>query len=129
MKKYIIEIDGQSVEVLAQKFKGQLWYHYNGETNCYAPDLNYGSSSSSSVSAEPGVVKAAMPGKIIKVKCQQGDRVSVGDPLVIMEAMKMEYTLKSDLDGEVTELNVSEADLVTAGQVLARVVGGSGEEA
>jgi acetyl/propionyl-CoA carboxylase alpha subunit len=88
VKKYQLQIDGETLEVLAQKFKGQLWYHYKGETFVYKPELNYGSASSSSVSAEPGVIKAAMPGKIIKVRCSQGDQASVGDALVIMEAMK-----------------------------------------
>jgi len=118
MKKLILHIDGERVEVWAQKHKGQLWYHLNGETRVYKPEENYGSSGSASANAEPGVIKAPMPGKIIKVACKNGDTVAAGDTLVIMEAMKMEYTLKADIAGVTEQLAVKADELVSAGQVL-----------
>lgn len=121
MKKYNLEIDGKTVEVLAQKFKGKLWYHYNGETRFYEPELNYGSASSSAVSTEPGIIKSPMPGKIIKVSCSGGQEVKVGEALVIMEAMKMEYTLKADVNGVVENVNATAEALVAAGEVLVSI--------
>jgi acetyl/propionyl-CoA carboxylase alpha subunit len=57
-----------------------------------------------------------MPGKILKVLITEGSLVKKGDPLVIMEAMKMEHTLKASKDGVVISIKCSEGDLVE-GQV------------
>ena len=128
MRRLRLDIDGETVEVLAQKFKGQLWFHYKGETFTYKPQQNYGGSQSGSVSAEPGVIKSPMPGKIIQVKAVQGREVQAGDPLVIMEAMKMEYTLKADVAGVIGQVDIAESDLVSAGQVLVKVESRGGGE-
>lgn len=51
-----------------------------------------------------GVLKAPMPGKILDILVKEGDTVEIGQPLVILEAMKMENELKSAIDGTVTEI-------------------------
>lgn len=53
-----------------------------------------------------GILKAPMPGKILDVLVAEGDRVEQGQPLVILEAMKMENELKSPLDGTITSIAV-----------------------
>ena len=62
-----------------------------------------------------------MPGKVIKVLAAEGDSVSEGDQVVLMEAMKMEHALKAPYDGTVTEVNVSDDSIVDADQVLATI--------
>ena len=54
---------------------------------------------------EGGLV-APMPGKVIEVKVKKGDRVKAGDTLVIIEAMKMEHSIKATGNGKVTQLMV-----------------------
>jgi propionyl-CoA carboxylase alpha chain len=54
---------------------------------------------------EGGLV-APMPGKVIEVKVKKGDRVKAGDTLVIIEAMKMEHSIKAIKNGKVTKLMV-----------------------
>ncbi len=61
---------------------------------------------------------APMPGKIIAVNAKLGDKVSAGDPLVIMEAMKMEMTLEAPRDGVVAEVNAEAGALVSDGEML-----------
>ncbi|WP_416877343.1 acetyl/propionyl/methylcrotonyl-CoA carboxylase subunit alpha [Litorimonas sp.] len=61
---------------------------------------------------------ASMPGKIIAVNAKSGDAVSAGDPLIVMEAMKMEMTLEAPRDGTVDEVKFSVGDLVSDGEVL-----------
>ena len=69
--------------------------------------------------------KAPMPGTIVAVLVALGDRVNKGDPLLIMEAMKMEQTIFADTDGEVKEILVSVGDTVDAGDVLVVLEGES----
>ena len=62
-----------------------------------------------------------MQGTIIKVAKKAGDTVAAGDSICVLEAMKMENDLKSDIDGEVVDLRVQAGDTVTSGQVVAVV--------
>ena len=63
-------------------------------------------------------ITAPMPGKIIGVKCEVGANVTAGEPLIIMEAMKMEMTLEAPRDGCVKSLMVETGALVTDGDIL-----------
>jgi biotin carboxyl carrier protein len=63
-----------------------------------------------------------MPGKIIQVLVGEGETVAEGQRLVVMEAMKMEFTIKAPHDGRVTRLPVRVGQLVEAGTILAEVV-------
>jgi biotin carboxyl carrier protein len=62
-----------------------------------------------------------MQGTIVKVHQKAGDRVSAGDPLFILEAMKMENEIKSSIDGEIVDMRVTAGDKVASGAVLAIV--------
>ena len=62
-----------------------------------------------------------MPGQVLLVPAAVGDRVSAGDPLVVLESMKMELVLTAPVDGEVAELTVAVGDKVAVDQPLARV--------
>lgn len=61
---------------------------------------------------------ASMPGKIIAVNAKAGDAVKAGDPLIVMEAMKMEMTLEAPRDGIVAEVNFETGALVSDGEIL-----------
>ena len=63
-------------------------------------------------------IKAPMPGLIIDLKIKSGDAVKAGDPLLILEAMKMENILKSPGEGTVKHVKVKKGDSVEKGQVL-----------
>jgi 3-methylcrotonyl-CoA carboxylase alpha subunit len=68
-----------------------------------------------------------MPGRVISVEIRQGDRVTKGQKLLTLEAMKMEHSLAAPFDGIVAELNASEGAQVTEGTLLVRVEKGEGE--
>lgn len=63
-------------------------------------------------------IKAPMPGLIVNLKIREGDEVKAGDPLVILEAMKMENIIKSPGDGTVKKVLVKKGASVEKNQVL-----------
>jgi geranyl-CoA carboxylase alpha subunit len=68
-----------------------------------------------------GWVMAPMHGVLIEVLVEPGQRVSKEATLVVMEAMKMQMELKSEVDGEVTEISVAAGNQVAAGDVLIEI--------
>lgn len=64
-------------------------------------------------------VKASVPGKVFKVEAAVGTAVKAGDPIVILEAMKMEIPVVAPQDGTVASINVSVGDAIENGDVLA----------
>ncbi|WP_298469219.1 acetyl/propionyl/methylcrotonyl-CoA carboxylase subunit alpha [uncultured Erythrobacter sp.] len=68
-------------------------------------------------SAADGAILAPMPGKVIAVDVAEGDAVTAGQRLMVLEAMKMEHALTAPFDGTVTELSAS-----TGGQVQVEAV-------
>ncbi|GAB3362622.1 acetyl/propionyl/methylcrotonyl-CoA carboxylase subunit alpha [Giesbergeria giesbergeri] len=68
--------------------------------------------------AEGGRLTAPMPGKVVSFAVQAGDKVSKGQPLAVMEAMKMEHTIAAPADGVVLELLYAPGDQVSEGAEL-----------
>ena len=75
-----------------------------------------------------GSLLAPMPGTVVRVGATVGAKVSAGQPLVWLEAMKMEHTVAAPSDGVLTELNVEPGRQVDVGEVLARVEDPEGEQ-
>ena len=71
--------------------------------------------------AEGGRLTAPMPGKVVSFAVRAGDAVSRGQPLAVMEAMKMEHTIAAPADGVVQELLYAPGDQVTEGAELLRL--------
>lgn len=69
-------------------------------------------------SAADGAILAPMPGKVIAVDVTEGDTVSSGQRLMVLEAMKMEHALTAPFDGTVTQLAASEGGQVQVEAVL-----------
>ncbi len=70
---------------------------------------------------EGGRLAAPMPGKVLSIAVKAGDRVSRGQPLAVMEAMKMEHTIQAPHDGVVAELLYAPGDQVAEGAELLRL--------
>jgi biotin carboxyl carrier protein len=68
-----------------------------------------------------GLVKTPMPGRVIKVLVKEGDEVKVGQPLVVVEAMKMENELGAERDGVVKKVFVSPGATVEGGARLLEI--------
>lgn len=71
--------------------------------------------------AEGGRLTAPMPGKVVSFGVKAGDKVSKGQPLAVMEAMKMEHTIAAPADGVVEELLYAPGDQVAEGAELLKI--------
>ncbi|MGZ9113842.1 MAG: acetyl/propionyl/methylcrotonyl-CoA carboxylase subunit alpha [Brevundimonas sp.] len=85
------------------------------EIRAFAPAGSFGGA------ASDGSLRAPMPGKIVATPAKAGDTVTKGQPIVVLEAMKMEHALVAPFDGMVGEIGVTVGDQVTDGTVLAVV--------
>ena len=66
-------------------------------------------------------ITAPRPGKVVRILAPAGTEVAAGQPVLAIEAMKMQNELKSPKKGKVKKISVSEGDAVEAGQILAEV--------
>lgn len=73
------------------------------------------------VRTHAGGLTSPMPGKIFKVVKEAGSKVKKGDTIVILEAMKMEHSIRSDKDGKVKKVFFKVGELVQGGVLLAEV--------
>ena len=76
-----------------------------------------------------GSLLAPMPGAVTRVAAAVGDTVTAGQPLIWLEAMKMEHTIVAPADGVLAELNVTAGRQVDVGAVLARIHDPQGDSA
>ncbi|MGV9870292.1 acetyl/propionyl/methylcrotonyl-CoA carboxylase subunit alpha [Rhodococcus koreensis] len=76
---------------------------------------------------EAGSLLAPMPGAVVRIEVTEGDHVSAGQVIVVLEAMKMEHAIKASSDGLVAKLPVADGQQVDAGTVLAVIHGEEGE--
>ncbi len=123
MEKLTLQIDQKEITVLAEKIQNVLWIKLNDEIwSVPIADLSAeGQRRKKSTTASPDIILAPMPGKVTKVFVKVGDDVEVGQALLVMEAMKMEYTLKSNLKTKVEKLKAQLNDQVQLGSVLIKL--------
>jgi acetyl-CoA/propionyl-CoA carboxylase biotin carboxyl carrier protein len=94
-----------------------VWIGHNG----WAWPVREVSAGAGLAGTADGDLRAPMPGQVLLVPAAVGDRVSTGDPVVVLESMKMELVLAAPIDGTITELTVAVGDRVSVDQPLARV--------
>jgi acetyl-CoA/propionyl-CoA carboxylase biotin carboxyl carrier protein len=98
-----------------------IWLGHNG----WAWPLHEVSAAQAQAGAADGELRAPMPGQVLLVPAAVGDAVRAGDPVVVLESMKMELVMSAPADGTVTELTVAVGDQVTVDQPLARIADAS----
>lgn len=65
--------------------------------------------------------QAPMPGTVLKIVTDEGQMIESGDPILILEAMKMEQPVKAEKSGKIVELMASQGQSVAAGDVIALI--------
>jgi acetyl-CoA carboxylase biotin carboxylase subunit len=87
----------------------------------YEFTLDTGERAEGEVAAGDGAILSPMPGKIVSVAAKAGASLKKGDPILVLEAMKMEHTLTAPFDGKLAELNATPGAQVSEGVVLAKL--------
>ena len=119
MTYFELNINGELKRVRAQMVGPNLWFHVDGAT--YTLEASTRRSAQGSAVAGDGTVLAPMPGKILKLNCKEGQQVKAGQLLLVMEAMKMEYSFAAEHDGKVVSVGCKEGDQVSVMQLLVKV--------
>lgn len=116
-----IRVKGVDHPVQAQLLKGTLWVHANGRT--FTMDANTGRKSRKKGGAggSSDQIAAPMPGKITKILVKVGDDVQAGQAVLVMEAMKMEYTLKAEIAGSIEQISCNVGEQVVLGKSLVKI--------
>ena len=126
MKKYNFEIDGKKFEVEvnllnsndAQVKVNDKNFDIKISNNLSEPKKSEPKIPDQSVQGNPGDLLALMPGKILKVLVSEGQKIKMGEPVIIMESMKMEQTIVSSADGVINSINVKEGETIEVGSVM-----------
>ncbi|MET3909427.1 geranyl-CoA carboxylase alpha subunit [Bradyrhizobium sp. S3.3.6] len=84
-------------------------------------DLTLAAPKAAASNGGDGKVRAAMNGRVVAVLVKPGDRVTAGQPVMTLEAMKMEHVHKAGIDGVVSAIDVAEGEQVTTGRIVAEI--------
>ncbi len=110
------DIDGHRQRVTVVPNEGRFTlFSQSGSMQFSLAQPDYGEDDSGSVA---GVFTAPMNGVVVKLLVEPGSRVGKDQPLLIMEAMKMEHTIRAPREGEVTEIYFAAGDQVIGGEEL-----------
>jgi 3-methylcrotonyl-CoA carboxylase alpha subunit len=111
-----LSLDGAPRRLPARASGDDLLVHVDGRRYRFHPAQPFGYEAGADASGDR--LRAPMPGRVVALHVAQGDRVEAQQPVLVMEAMKMELALKSPLSGVVSELRVAVGDTVEADSVL-----------
>ena len=124
MKKRKVKVDGEEYEVELEKQNG-LW-NVTIEGKSFNIEIESSSVGDTSVSKrkkanrgkKSGTISSTIPGKIVSISAKEGQMVSEGDVVMILEAMKMQNEIQAPLSGTVTAINCKPGDSVEANSPL-----------
>jgi acetyl-CoA/propionyl-CoA carboxylase biotin carboxyl carrier protein len=114
---WVIDLDGERREWFYAVAGDLIWLGCDG----YTWPVRASTVTSGQEAHADGDLRAPMPGQVLLVPAAAGQRVRAGDPVVVLESMKMELVVTAPVDGAVTELSVAVGDTVSVDQPLARV--------
>ena len=116
--RWVATVGGKRHVFCAVVDRDQVFIQYNGWSFQYevadARNLGVGAGADEA----QGKIQLQMPGVVVRILVNEGDLVKAGDPVIVVEAMKMENEFKAPKDGVVTSIPVQEGQAVESGTVL-----------
>jgi acetyl/propionyl-CoA carboxylase alpha subunit len=116
----VFELDGRPYRAVVVRRRNEVLVALAGRTYAFATGAADGGGGAAGRAGSEMVV-APMPGKVVSVLVAPGDVVEIGQPLVVLEAMKMENTLVAEVAGTVRTVAVAAGAMVEAGTVVVEV--------
>ena len=101
---------------LRQLFSDESFVWNNQKHNVYK-----GFKPSSLFDDASGGLVTQIPGKVISIKCKEGEAVKLGDTLLILEAMKMENEIKANKDGVISSIYIQPGQSLEAGTLMIEI--------
>ncbi len=112
--------DGRDESIKWSRDGDRLFFLYRGDTVA-ARDLTRAAPATAAASGGDGKVRAAMNGRVVAVLVKPGERVAAGQPVMTLEAMKMEHVHAAAVAGVIAAIDVAEGDQVTTGKVVVEI--------
>ena len=109
---------GQTSPVVYQRNKGEYTFFFPDKNICVSEKRAL----ANSAQTDDGQTLSPMPGKVVKVFVSVGQQVKKGDPIMAMEAMKMEHTITAKRDGVVKSLKGKEGEQLEGNVVVVEIV-------
>ncbi len=98
----------------------RLYFLRHGSYNAVC-DLTLAAPESAAAGGSDGKVRAAMNGRVVAVLVKQGERVVAGQPVMTLEAMKMEHVHTAPISGTISAIDVAEGEQVTTGKIVVEI--------
>jgi geranyl-CoA carboxylase alpha subunit len=115
-----IRRDGHAEAVKWSRDGDRLFFLYHGVTVA-ARDLTLAAPATAAATGGDGKVRAAMNGRVVAVLVKPGDRVAIGQPVMTLEAMKMELVHAAPIAGVIAAIDVAEGEQVTTGKIVVEI--------
>lgn len=118
--EFIVKLNGRRYNVYAAEDEKRIYANIEGKAFYFEKPAEEEKDFDDAAGAgqDREEIKPPMPGSIVKVLVKKGDKVKEGDPLIIVEAMKMETSLYASIDGTVTEINAEAGKQADSEDVL-----------
>lgn len=114
----VVDADGAAHVARSVEHAGARWLHLDGET--LAIRIESGAARRAAARRPEGL-EVPMPGAVTQVAVSEGEIVTAGQPIVVVEAMKMEHVIRAPHAGRVVGLQVRQGQQVDAGAVVAEL--------
>jgi geranyl-CoA carboxylase alpha subunit len=98
----------------------RLYFLHHG-SRVSVRDLTLAAPASAAAGGSDGKVRAAMNGRVVAVLVKQGERVEAGQPVMTLEAMKMEHVHAAPVSGTISAIDVAEGEQVTTGKIVVEI--------
>jgi geranyl-CoA carboxylase alpha subunit len=112
--------DGVVEQARFLRDRDRLYIQYRGATLAVR-DLTRSAPAAAASTGSDGKVRAAMNGRVVAVLVKKGDRVEAGQPVMTLEAMKMEHLHAAPIAGIISAIDVVEGEQVTTGKIVAEI--------
>jgi geranyl-CoA carboxylase alpha subunit len=114
-------VDGVMESARFLRDRDRLYIQYRGGTLAVR-DLTRSAPAAAASTGSDGKVRAAMNGRVVAVLVRPGERVEAGQPVMTLEAMKMEHVHTAPISGTISAIDVVEGEQVTTGKIVAEIV-------